>query len=179
MGHAMPPRREIGIRTIFNILGPLTNPANASAQVLGVYDPKLSEPIAQVLGRLGVKRALVVHGAGGIDEVSITGETLVSELRDGNVANYSIKPGDFGLPEAGLEELKGGTKEENASILRSVLAASQGPRRDVVLLNAAAALIAAGKVDDLNQGVSLAARSIDSGSANEKLEALIEFSNRE
>lgn len=179
MGHAMPPRREIGIRTVFNILGPLTNPACASTQVLGVYDPGLRETIAQVLGKLGVKRALVVHGAGGLDELSLAGESFVSELKDGTVNSYSVKPEDFGLPEAGLEHLKGGTKEDNASILLSVLSGAKGPRRDVVLLNAAAALVAAGKVDDLNQGVNMAAQSIDSGAAKAKLEALIARSNRQ
>lgn len=177
MGHAAAPRREISIRTIFNILGPLTNPAGASAQVLGVYDPALCEVMAKVLKKLGIRQALVVHGAGGLDEVSVVGETMIAELRDGQVIDYAVDPENLGIKPARLEELQGGTKEENASILRSVLSGSKGTRRDVVLLNAAAALVASSKASDLKEGIAIAAQSIDSGAALKKLEALIEFTN--
>lgn len=179
MRFAAPVRKEIGIRTVFNILGPLTNPAGATAQVLGVYDPDLRETMARVLDKLGVKRALVVHGAGGLDELSLVGESLISELKENRVSSYSIGPADFGFQEASLEQLRGGSKEENASILRAVLSGKRGPQRDIVLLNAAAALVASGKAVDLKRGIEVAAQSVDSGAAKEKLEALIEFSNRE
>jgi anthranilate phosphoribosyltransferase len=176
MKHAIGPRREIGIRTIFNVLGPLTNPAGANVQVMGVYDPLLTEKLAQVLGRLGSKRALVVCGAGGLDEVTVTGETVVAEWADGRVRNYTIRPEEFGLPRASLAEIQGGaTPVAAAEQLRSVLAGEDGPRLDMVLFNAAAALMAAGKVADLKTGIELARNVISSGAATAKLEALVAF----
>lgn len=178
MKYAIGPRREMGIRTVFNILGPLTNPAGAKRQCLGVYDERLTEPLAMVLGNLGIKRALVVHGADGLDEISNTGESTVSELNDGKVDTYFIKAEQFGIERAAVEDLRGGTAEENASILKAVLGGEQGPRRDIVLLNAAAALIAAGKAENFAEGLELAAESIDTGAAGDKLEDLIAFSKR-
>ncbi|MFC2022104.1 anthranilate phosphoribosyltransferase, partial [Chloroflexota bacterium] len=176
MKYAAAPRREIGIRTVFNILGPLTNPAGARAQVLGVADGSLVEKLASVLQSLGCYHALVVHGEDGLDEITVTGKTRVCELKDGAVRSYSVSPEDFGVSRAGLDSLKGGTVEENAALLRSVLAGTLGPRRDVVLMNAAAALMAGDKVETLQQGVALAGEVIDSGRALAKLDQLIRFS---
>ncbi|MGQ9628083.1 MAG: anthranilate phosphoribosyltransferase [Anaerolineae bacterium] len=177
MKHALGPRREIGARTIFNILGPLTNPAGAQAQVLGVYDGELTETIARVLGALGGRAAFVVHGADGLDELSTAGPNLVTELRDGWLRTFTLDPADLGLPRAKLSDLAGGSEKENAAITRAILAGETGPRRDVVLLNAAAALVVGGKASDLRAGLLLAAHSIDSGAALACLEALISFSN--
>ncbi|MEW6188497.1 MAG: anthranilate phosphoribosyltransferase [Actinomycetota bacterium] len=177
MKYATPVRRNIGIRTVFNILGPLTNPAFASAQILGVYDPSLAPVLAKVLGNLGVTHAMVVHGDG-LDELTTTGESRISELFDGKVKNYSITPEQFGLPRVRVEDLKGGTVEQNAQIMKSILSGEKGTRRDIVLLNAAAALVAADKAKDLGEGLKLAAESIDSGAALEKLEKLREFTNK-
>jgi anthranilate phosphoribosyltransferase len=178
MKHVAPVRREMGIRTVFNILGPLTNPAGASRQVLGVYRRELTGMLAAVLGRLGSQRALVVHGSDGLDEITITGPTHVAELRDGQVVEYDIRPEELGLACAAAETIAGGDAAENAAIARAVLDGEQGPRRDVVLLNAAAALLAAGAVEDLAAGVAKAAEVIDSGAAKVKLEELVERTNR-
>ncbi len=172
MKHVAPVRKEIGMRTIFNVLGPLTNPAGAQAQVMGVFHPNLTEPLARVLGNLGCRHALVVHGLDGVDEISISGPTVISEMEDGLVHTYRITPEDVGIARAPREYIRGGTKEENARITEAVLAGETGPRRDVVLLNAAAALLAAGKVKNLREGVEVGAASIDSGAAMRALEGL-------
>jgi len=179
--HAMTARRALRMRTVFNLLGPLTNPAGASAQVVGVYDVKLTELMARALGELGVKRAFVVHGADGLDEISISGVTYIAELRDSVVRSYTVTPEDFGLRRAPMETIRGGDAAQNAKIVHKVLGRSMvyrehGPHREIVLANAAAALVAAGKASDLLDGVRLAKQSIDSGAAREKLEALVAFS---
>ena len=177
MKHAIGPRREIGIRTIFNILGPLTNPAGANVQVMGVYDPALTETLARVLGRLGTRRALVVCGEGNLDEITITGATRVSDWANGELTTYSIHPSELGMATAGLAEIQGGkTAAEAAVQLRSVLSGTAGPCLDMVLLNAGAALMAAGRSDDLTSGVALAREVVASGAALNKVEALIAFS---
>lgn len=178
MKHVAPVRREIGIRTVFNILGPLTNPAGASRQVLGVYRRELTGVLAAVLGRLGSRRALVVHGTDGLDEITVTGTTYVAELNNGVVTRYEVVPEDFGLERAPLEAIRGGDARENAAIVRAVLSGEAGPRRDVALLNAGAALMVAGAAPDLEQGVRRAAGAIDAGKAREKLEQLVEWTNR-
>lgn len=180
MKHAIGPRKEIGIRTIFNILGPLTNPAKANVYLLGVFSPDLVETMAHVLGRFGVKRALVVCGEGNIDEITITGPTLVADYKDGKVATYSISPEDAGLARASLEAIKGGeTAELSALQLREVLEGKPGPCLDIVLLNAGAALMAAGKAADLKGGVELARQSVESGAALAKMNDLVAFSAKE
>ena len=171
MRHAAVPRREIGIRTVFNILGPLTNPAGAGAQVLGVADPSYGDKMARVLGRLGTNRATVVYGEDGMDELSITGPTQVWELSNGQVNSYTITPEDAGLKRASLDDIRGGSLERNLELFRSVLQGASGPVQDVVVLNAAATLVVAGKADDLQGGVSMASEAINSGAAKEKLEA--------
>ena len=176
MKYAAPPRREIGIRTVFNILGPLTNPAGARAQVLGVADELLVEKLASVLQGLGCHHALVVHGEDSLDEITVTGKTQVCELKDGLINSYSISPEDFGLSRSGLGDIRGGTASENAALLRSILAGAPGPQRDVVLMNAAAVLLVGDRVETLQQGVALAKEVIDGGHALTKLEQLIEFS---
>jgi len=176
MKHAAVPRREIGIRTVFNILGPLTNPAGARAQVLGVADEQLVEKLALVLQGLGCQHALVVHGEDGLDEITITGNTLVSELKDQHIEGYVIKPEDLGLHRADLDNLKVNNLKENAEMLRNVLAGNQGPQRDIVLMNTAAVLLAGDKVETLQQGVAMAKESIDTGRALSKLEQLISLS---
>jgi anthranilate phosphoribosyltransferase len=173
MRYAIGPRREIGIRTIFNVLGPLTNPAGANIQVLGVYDPTLTEPLAEVLGNLGTRSAFVVYGEGSYDEISIVGPTRVSQLKDGQVSTYTIAPEDFGLQRATLEDIKGGDVFDNARIVRSVLAGEGGPREDMVALNAAAVFIAAGLSRDFPEGIKLSWETIRSGKALQKLEQLI------
>ncbi|MBF8288924.1 MAG: trpD [Candidatus Rokubacteria bacterium] len=176
MKHVMAARREMGVRTVFNMLGPLTNPAGANAQVIGVYSPALTEPLARVLAELGTHRAFVVHGADNLDEISNTGESRVSEVREGVVRTFTVRPEDFGLPRASIGDLLGGDREQNAEIIRSILAGEPGPKRDIVLMNASAALVAGAKARDLKEGVELAARSIDSGAARDKLERLVAFS---
>ena len=171
MRHAAVPRREIGIRTVFNILGPLTNPASAGAQVLGVADPSYGDKMARVLGRLGTNRAMVVYGEDGMDELSITGPTQVWELSNGQVNSYTITPEDAGLERASLDDIRGGSLERNLELFSDVLQGASGPAQDVVVLNAAATLVVAGKVDDLRDGVSLAREAINSGAAKEQLEA--------
>ena len=177
MKYAIGPRREIGIRTIFNAVAPLTNPAGAQAQVLGVYAPALTEPLAHVLKNFGTHRAFVVHGGDGLDEITTTTTTQVSELADGEVNTYTLDPTELGIPTAQPSDLKGGTPEENAEMTLSVLKGEKSPKRDIVLLNAAAAIVAGGKAEDITAGLALAAESIDSGRALEKLEGLKAKSN--
>jgi anthranilate synthase/phosphoribosyltransferase len=180
MRHAGPTRREIGIRTVFNILGPLTNPAGATRQLLGVYDPRLAPVLAEVAGRLGAERVLVVHGHPGMDEVSASGTTTVAEFDStaGGVRTYEVTPEQVGIARGTLADLAGGDAEENATIVRAILGGEHGPRRDVVLMNAAAALLAAGKASDLAHGVELARDSIDSGRAENALLTLAAVSQR-
>ncbi len=174
--HAAATRREIGIRTVFNILGPLTNPAGARAQVIGVADEALLERMALVLQNLGCAHALVVHGEDGLDEITISAETFVCELKDAYINSYSVRPEDFGITRASPDTLKGGSARENAELMRSVLSGATGPQRDVVLMNASAILMAGDKIKTLRQGVALAKEAIDSGRALAKLEQLIQFS---
>lgn len=178
MKHAVGPRRELGIRTLFNLLGPLTNPAGAQCQVVGVYDPRLTETVARVLHNLGTRRSLVVHGDGGLDEISLVGPTLISEANAVGVTTRTVYPEDLCLPRAPLSEIRGGTAEENAAMILRVLEGREGPRRNVVLANAAAALVAGGKAPDICHGIDVAADAIDSGRALEKLNALKEASWR-
>ncbi len=176
MKHALGPRREIGIRTVFNLLGPLTNPAGAQAQVLGVYGESVVELVAGALQGLGTEHALVVHGEPGMDELSVCGSTKVAEVRRGRVEVYQLEPEEFGFSRAELEELRGGTPEENAELAVEVLSGRvEGPKREVVLLNAGAAVYVGGRAKSIASGISLAERSIDSGRALEKLEALRGF----
>ena len=176
MKHVMPARREIGVRTVFNLLGPLTNPAGANAQLIGVASAGLTEPLARVLAELGTIRAFVVHGADGLDEISNTGESQISEVHEGVVRSSRVRPEDFGLPRASIRDLQGGDRGENAQIIRLLLGGEPGPRRDIVLMNSAAALVAGGKARDLKEGVGMASQSIDSGAAASKLAALVERS---
>jgi len=176
MKYAAAPRREIGIRTVFNILGPLTNPAGAKSQMLGVADESLVEKMASVLQQLGCHHALVVHGGDGLDEITISGKTQVCELKGSLIESYTISPKDLGLPNASSDSLKGGSAQENAALLRNILSSAPGPQRDVVLMNAAAVLLSGDKVKSLREGVELAQRTIDNGQALSKLEQLIELS---
>jgi len=176
MKHALAPRQEIGLRTVFNILGPLSNPAQAKRQLLGVYNGDLTELMAEVLRALGAERAFVVHGADGLDELSVTGPSKVSELYNGRIETYYLDPQDLGLPRARLSDLTGGTAEENVTIIKALLKGERSPRRDVVLLNTAAVLIVGGKTSSFADGLGLAAEAIDNGSAQRKLQQLIEFS---
>ncbi len=180
MKHAVGPRREIGVRTIFNVLGPLTNPAGAQAQVIGVYARDLTIKLAGVMAKLGTSGALVVHGEGGIDELSIAGPTLVaevrgSELQGSEVRSYYVTPEDCGLKRADLDRIQGGDPAENAAIIRAVLGGCPGPSRDVVCLNAGAVIYAAGLAESIGDGAALAAVAIDSGRAAGKLEQLVEY----
>jgi anthranilate phosphoribosyltransferase len=177
MRHVTEVRRELGIRTIFNLLGPLTNPAGTKYQVVGVFAERWVEPIAQVLGLLGVERAWVVHGADGLDELTTTGISHVAALDGGRVSTFRISPRNAGLPDARLEDLTGGDATENAAHIRAVLQGNRGPLRDIVLLNAAAALLVAGKAKSLRDGVALAAETIDSGKAKAVLDALVSLSH--
>ena len=170
-------RRELRMRTMFNLLGPLTNPARASGQVVGVYSLDLVEKLAEALSMLGLHRALVVHGLDGLDEITITGTTRVAEAREGSVRSYEVQPEEFGMARATMQELAGGDATENAAIIRAVLAGEKSPRRHVVLLNAAAALVAAGRADRIADAIPLAAESIDSGAAAGKLAALGRFTS--
>jgi anthranilate phosphoribosyltransferase len=178
MKHAIGPRREIGIRTIFNILGPLTNPAKADSQVMGVYSETLVEKLAGVLHKLGCRHGFVVHGMDGMDEITLTGETLVAEVTPAGIKLAIITPEQFGLKRCTMEALKGGDAMANALIVRAVLAGEQGPRRDIVLLNAGYALVAAGKAATPSEGIILAAEAIDSGRALQKLEKLARLTNQ-
>lgn len=173
MKYATPVRREIGIRTVFNILGPLTNPANAKAQVLGVYDRDLTEILANALVGLDVKHAIVVHGLDGLDEISNLGMTQISEVKGGEVRTYIAEPKDFGFDRARPEDIRGYDKEENAILMIKLLNGDDGPRRDIVLMNSAAAMIVGGKASNFKEGVEVAREAIDSGKAYEKLRALI------
>lgn len=177
MKHAVGPRKEIGIRTVFNILGPLTNPAEAQAQVLGVFKPELTEVMAGVLRNLGVKHALVIHGMEGLDELSIAGESRVSELRDGKIDTYTVTPEDFGIERAEISSVVGGSPGENARTTLSLLKDGlKGAERDIVLMNSAAAIYVGGRAETLEEGVELAEESIDSGEAYSKLKGLVESS---
>jgi anthranilate phosphoribosyltransferase len=175
MKHVQTARRELRLRTVFNLLGPLTNPARATCQVVGVYSADLVEKLAEALSILGLRRALVVHGSDGLDEITITGTTRVAEVRDGQVHSYEVTPEEFGLQRATLEDICGGDAAFNATLIREVLSGKKSARRDVVLLNAAAALVAAGRADHLRDAVPLAADAIDSGTALAKLQELIDF----
>ncbi len=177
MKYVGPIRKELGIRTIFNILGPLANPASANLQVMGVYDESLVEPLAKVLSNLGVKRALVVYGQDRLDEISASAETSVCEVKNGTFKSYTISPEQFGLIRCKKEELTGGTSDENAAITKAVLAGEQGARRTAVVLNAGAGLYVAGKSDSIEAGVRLAEELIDSGKAEKKLEEFVKYSN--
>jgi len=177
MKHAIGPRREIGVRTVFNVLGPLTNPAGARRQLIGVYDASLPPLIAAVLRNLGSERCLVVHGDDGLDEITTTGRTLVAELDGGAITNYYLTPEEVGLPRAKLADLTVRTVEEAAEAVRSVLAGEEGPRRDIVLLNGGAAILVAGLAKNLKEGLARAAESIDSGAARKALEALVRITN--
>ncbi|MCF8720493.1 anthranilate phosphoribosyltransferase [Nitrospina gracilis] len=178
MKHAADVRRELGFRTLFNLLGPLTNPAGVKAQVVGVFDAKWAEPLASVLDKLGCRHAFVVHGEDGLDEITLTGPTKIAELKDGKVNAYVLNPQDLGLTLCRAEDLKGGDAEDNAELVRGVLAGVPGPKRDIVLLNAAAAIVAAGRAEDLKAGIDVARQSIDSGAARQKLEDLCRLSNQ-
>ena len=169
-------RRDLRLRTVFNLLGPLTNPAGATCQVVGVYSADLVEKLAEALSMLGLHRALVVHGDDGLDEITISGPTRVGEVREGRVRTYEVTPEEFGLVRASLDQISGGDATENAALIRGVLEGKKSARRDVVLLNAAAALVAAGRADHLRDAVPMAAQSIDSGAGQEKLRALVKFS---
>jgi len=173
----MPARRRLG-RTAFNLLGPLTNPAGARAQIAGVFSDKVVEKIALALGELGVERAFVVHGAGGLDEISLSGETMVGDVYRGVVRIHQVAPEDFGLERASLETIAGGDAAHNATLIRAIVSGEAGPRRDIVVANAAAAIVASGRAADFLEGAQLAAASIDSGAAGKKLDALIAFASR-
>lgn len=175
--HVQAARKETRLRTVFNLLGPLTNPAGASAQVVGVYALELVDKLAEALSMLGTHRAFVVHGLDGLDEITITGPTRIAEVHEGNVRSIEVSPEEFGFQAAPLEEISGGDAAENAAIIRRILVGEKSPRRDVVVMNAAAALVAAGKAEHMGEGAALAAKSIDSGAAAQKLEALIHFTN--
>ena len=177
MKHAGGVRKELGFRTIFNLLGPLTNPANAQAQVLGVFDVKWVQPLAEVLRGLGCSRALVVHGADGLDEITLTGVSQVAELKIGEVTSYSLDPGELGFEYCASDDLKGGTPEENAAIIQEILNGEKGPKRDIVVVNSAAAIYVAGKADSLDLAVQLAVNSIESGKARDKLQDLCRITN--
>ena len=177
MKHAATVRKELGFRTLFNLLGPLTNPANAHAQVLGVYDSRWVKPLAEVLRDLGSRRALVVHGFDGLDEITLTSETQVSELKNDNVTSFTIDPKEYGYSLCSANDLKGGSPKENAGIIRDILNGTTGPKTDIVILNAAAAIYVGGKADSIEKGILVAANSIDSGAANKKFEQLCQMSS--
>ncbi len=177
MKHAMPARRRLG-RTAFNLLGPLTNPAGARAQIVGVFSDKVVEKVALALSELGVERAFVVHGAGGLDEISLAGETSVGDVHRDVVRLYQVTPEDFGLERAPLESISGGDAAHNASLILAILSGERGPRRDIVVANAAAAIVASGRAPDFLEAAQVAAASIDSGEAGKKLDALIAFTGK-
>jgi anthranilate phosphoribosyltransferase len=179
MKYVHPARRQLQLRTVFNLLGPLTNPARASAQVVGVYSSDLVEKLAEALSELGLRRALVVHGRDGLDEITISGPSKVAEVRNGQVRVYEVAPEDFGLQRAPLDDIAGGDAQQNAAIIRAILDGERSCRRDVVLLNAAAALVAAGHADHIGDAVPLAAYAIDSGHARQRLQLLVEFTRSE
>ncbi len=173
--HATPARKQIGVRTVFNLLGPLTNPAGAQAQVLGVFSAEVIDLVAAALAEIGVERAFVVHGAGGLDEISLVGETLVAEVRNGTVRRFTVSPEEFGVKRAPLESIRGGTAAENAALIRRILGGESGPPRDIVVINAAAALMAAGAASDFREAAERARSAVSSGAASEKLARLIAF----
>ncbi len=177
MKYAIGPRRELGIRTIFNILGPLTNPAGSQAQVVGVFDASLTPILAEVLNNLGTKQAFVVHGKEGLDEISISGETQISELSNNKVRTYTVTPEDFGITPVDISKISGGDTKENARIIKDILDGKKSPHRDIACLNAAAAIVAGGRASDIKSAVKVAYDCVDSGKAKEKLEKLISFSN--
>jgi anthranilate phosphoribosyltransferase len=177
MKYVQPARRELRLRTVFNLLGPLTNPAHASAQVVGVYSAELVEKLAEALSMLGLRRAMVVHGMDGLDEITITGATRIAEVRDGTVRSYEVTPEEFGMTRGSLEDISGGDATANAAIIRQVLDGKKSARRDVVLLNAAAALVVGGKAEHLAQALPLAEKSIATGAAAGKLATLVQFTN--
>jgi len=177
MKHALTPRQEIGIRTVFNILGPLINPLGANVRLMGVHSFSLTEPLARVLKNLGVRDAFVVWGEDGLDEISITARTRISQLRKGKIKTYYIEPKDFGIKSTSLQEISGGGRDENARILKDILAGERGPKREIVLINAAACFVAAEQARNLKEGIKIAENSIDSGKADGKLESLVEFTN--
>ncbi|QNO18028.1 anthranilate phosphoribosyltransferase [Caproicibacterium amylolyticum] len=179
MKYVAPVRKELGIRTVFNILGPLSNPAGANMELMGVYDEALVDPLARVLSNLGVKRGMVVYGQDMLDEISLSAPTTVCEVKDGSYTSYVITPEELGLTRCQKADLVGGTPQENAEITRAILAGEKGPKRDAVLLNSAAALKIAGKVSDLKAGIALAAETIDSGAAKAQLEQFIRLTNEE
>jgi len=178
MRHAGPVRREIGIRTVFNILGPLTNPAGAQTQLLGVAFPELGGIMAEVLGLLGSHHAMIVHGAGGLDEISLSGDTSVWEVRGGQVEEWTIRVEDTGLPETPIEAIRGGSKEENAATMRRLFQGEQGAVRDMVLLNSAGVLMVGDKSETIRQGIEMSAEIIDTGSALAKLDQMVEVTQR-
>jgi anthranilate phosphoribosyltransferase len=178
MKYVQPARRELRLRTVFNLLGPLTNPAHASAQVVGVYSDDLVEKLAEALSMLGLRRAFVVHGSDGLDEITITGPTRIAEVRDAQVRTYEVTPEEFGFARAPIEAISGGDAAANAAIIREVLSGKDSASRDVVVLNAAAALVASGHADHLTDAIPLASTSIDSGAAARKLDALVAFTRR-
>jgi anthranilate phosphoribosyltransferase len=175
--HAAPARKQVGVRTVFNLLGPLTNPAGAQAQVLGVFSPDVIDLVAAALAELGVTRAFVVHGAGGLDEISLAGDTLVAEVHQGRVRRFTVSPADFGVSAAPLESIRGGAPTENAAIIRAIFDGESGPRRDIVVVNAAAALVASGVARNFRDAARLAAAALSSGAASEKLSALSSFTS--
>jgi len=175
--HATPARKQIGVRTVFNLLGPLTNPAGAQSQVLGVFSADVMDLVAATLAELGVQHAFVVHGKGGLDEISLAGETLVAEVKNGAARRFTVTPEDFGVGRAPLEAIGGGTAPENAALIRRILAGEQGPPRDIVVVNAAAALVAAGIAPNFREAANLASAAISSGAAAERLVSLIAFTS--
>ena len=177
--YAQPVRRELRVRTVFNMLGPLCNPAGASTQLVGVYDSRLTGLLARALVELGMRRGFVVHGADGLDEITNTGETVIAEVDQGQVQMKTLRPEELDIPRCSLSDLQGGDVAENVQIIQAILEGQTGPRRDVVLLNAAAALAASGRAPDLRAGIRLAAESIDSRAARNKLRTLAEFTNRD
>jgi anthranilate phosphoribosyltransferase len=178
MKHAVTPRKEIGIRTVFNVLGPLSNPAGARYQVLGVFRRDLTRLLAAVLGKLGCERALVVHGEDGMDEITTTGETTVCEMNRGHLETRVLHPADFGLPVSRAGDLRGGSARDNARLILYILQGETGPKRDIVLLNAGAALYLTGAAATIAEGIEQAARSIEAGKALEKLQRLVDFTRR-
>jgi len=177
MRHATPARKQIGVRTVFNLLGPLTNPAGAQSQVLGVFSADVMDLVAAALAELGVQHAFVIHGAGGLDEISLAGETLVAEVKNGTVRRFTVTPEEFGVERAPLEKIRGGTAPENAALIRRILAGEPGPPRDIVVVNAAAALVAAGIAPSVREAANLASAAISSGAAAERLVSLIAFTS--
>ena len=178
MKFAIGPRKEMGTRTIFNILGPLTNPAGAQRQVLGVFSDRLTEPMAQTLGNLGAAHAFVVHGEDGLDEITNTDKTKITELKDGKLNTYFIAPENLDIPRAKKEDLTGGNADDNAKITIDILEGQKGPKRDIIIMNAAAALVAADKAEDLPEAANLASEAIDSGAASKKLDEVRDVSNK-